>query len=116
MAKKEKRAVKAGADKAARWTVRGVPSRLQKAAGDVARSNGKTLGQWLSGVVETALANAPEAAAAAANGWRETIEARLAKLEAAVPAASEPSAPIGEAGRGKGRAGTAKGESAQAAV
>jgi hypothetical protein len=69
--------------------VRGVAAPLQKAAGDAARARGLTLGQWLSGVVEAAVADQPEAAAA--TGWRagidarfDALEARLGRLEAAL--------------------------------
>ena len=75
----------AGADRAGRWTVRGVAAGLQKAAGDAARARDLTLGQWLTEVVEGALGGAdarPPAAAAA--GWSEAIERRLDRLERAV--------------------------------
>jgi hypothetical protein len=82
MAKRAKRAAKTGPDKASRWTVRGVAVPLQRAASEAARARGQTLGQWLSEVVEGALADAPGlASASAAAGWREAIEARLARLE-----------------------------------
>lgn len=82
-----------------RWTVRGVPSALQKAAGDAARARGLTLGQWLSEVVEAAAGPGTAASPAAADaGWTEAIERRLDRLERAVfaatgaDAASEPAA------------------------
>lgn len=76
------------APKGDRWTVRGVPAKLQKAAGDAARARGLTLGQWLSEVLTTALpqrARGPETAEA----WEMAIERRVARLEAAM---LEPSA------------------------
>ena len=62
MAKKGKKVDRAsgsaGADRAGRWTVRGVAAGLQKAAGDAARARDLTLGQWLTEVVEDALGGA----------------------------------------------------------
>ena len=82
-----------------RWTVRGVPSALQKAAGDAARARGLTLGQWLTEVVEAAAGQGAAASpAAAAAGWTEAIERRLDRLErevfaaAAADTAAEPAA------------------------
>ena len=71
-------------DKGARWTVRGVPSKLQKAAGDAARAQGQTLGQWLSSVLDQATMRAPGAPAPVAAAWEETIEERVARLETAL--------------------------------
>lgn len=82
MAKKAKRTPKPGMESASRWTVRGVAVPLQRAASEAARAEGKTLGQWLSEVVDAALADAPSRLpAATAAGWREAIEARLGRLE-----------------------------------
>lgn len=72
------------APKGDRWTVRGVPGKLQKAAGDAARARGLTLGGWLSEVLTAALAQRTRAPAEAAAAWEEAIERRLAGLEAAV--------------------------------
>lgn len=91
MAKKVKKTEKVGGERAARWTVRGVPARLQKAAGDAARARGQTLGQWLTGVVEAAIAAAPETPAE--TGWREAFEARLVELEAAMARRNGDAAP-----------------------
>lgn len=66
-----------------RWTVRGVPPKLQKAAGDAARARGLTLGQWLSGVLGSALPQR-KAPVEATERWEEAIERRLTRLEAAV--------------------------------
>jgi hypothetical protein len=82
MAKKEKKALKVTVERASRWTVRGVPARLQKSAGDLARMRGQTLGQWLSEVVEAAITNAADAPGIPMTDWRQSIAARLAKLEA----------------------------------
>ena len=79
-----------------RWTVRGVPSRLQKSAGDAARARGVTLGQWLSEVLVQATAGTPRPAAVAAE-WEKVIEERLARLEAA--SAEGKSAPAAAPGR-----------------
>jgi hypothetical protein len=81
---KDKKTVRVAAERAARWTVRGVPARMQKAAGNAARARGQTLGQWLCEAVEAALTQVPDGPGAAAAGWRETVEARLAKLESAL--------------------------------
>lgn len=67
-----------------RWTVRGVPARLQKAAGDAARARGLTLGQWLSEVLTTALPQRTRISAEAAEQWERAVERRLDRLEAAV--------------------------------
>ncbi len=79
--KKAKRAEKAGREQAGRWTVRGVPVALQRAAMEAARARGLTLGQWLARLLEEGIArDAPSGAPA--TRWAETIEARLARLEA----------------------------------
>lgn len=84
MPKKTDRVIKpVKSEKGDRWTVRGVPARLQKAAGDVARARGLTLGQWLSDVLADATARAPRAAAAGTGDWNEAME-RLARLESEV--------------------------------
>ncbi|MFO1035532.1 MAG: hypothetical protein U1E45_01690 [Geminicoccaceae bacterium] len=70
--------------KAERWTVRGVPAGLQKAAGDVARARGQTLGQWLSELLTSAVARGRRQPATAAASWEEAIERRLGALEGAV--------------------------------
>lgn len=67
--------------RAARWTVRGVPSKLQKAAGDAARSQGLTLGQWLSRLLEEGVARDAPNGNGPATSWAAAIEARLARLE-----------------------------------
>ncbi|MEK0085021.1 hypothetical protein [Benzoatithermus flavus] len=67
-----------------RWTVRGVPAKLQKAAGDAARARGLTLGQWLSEVLTAALPQRKALPAEAAERWEQAVERRLARLEAAV--------------------------------
>lgn len=77
--KKVKRAERT--PRAPRWTVRGVPSRLQKAAGDAARAQGLTLGQWLSRLLEEGVARDAPDGGGAATGWAAAIEARLARLE-----------------------------------
>lgn len=90
MVKKTNRAVKSGKPpKGDRWTVRGVPVKLQKAAGDAARARGLTLGQWLSEVLTATLPGGgarllSPAAREGAERWDEAIERRLARLEAAV--------------------------------
>ncbi len=86
MRKKAERVTRpAKAEKSDRWTVRGVPAKLQKAAGDAARARGMTLGQWLSGVLATAL---PQRQAGiqieATERWEEAIERRVARLESMV--------------------------------
>jgi hypothetical protein len=85
MAKKTDRAAKpAKLQKTDRWTVRGVGVKLQKAAGDAARARGLTLGQWLSEVLTTALAQRRAKPAEATERWEEAVERRLQRLEAAV--------------------------------
>jgi hypothetical protein len=83
MAKKAERAAKP-VSKTDRWTVRGVPSKLQKAAGDAARAQGLTLGQWLSNVLSSALPRRGAAPAEATHRWEEAVEQRLSLLEAMV--------------------------------
>jgi hypothetical protein len=61
-----------------------VSTKLQKAAGDAARARGMTLGQWLSEVLGSALAQHKRTAAPAAEEWEQAVERRLARLEAAV--------------------------------
>ena len=84
MAKKGKKNERTEEDgKAGRWTVRGVPTELQKAAGDAARARGLTLGQWLTEALEAGVSrDAPPATAAM--GWTGAIEQRLQRLEQAV--------------------------------
>ncbi len=84
MAKKAERVTRpVKAAKSDRWTVRGVPAKLQKAAGDAARSRGMTLGQWLSGVLSASLPQRRTAVPVeATERWEEAIERRLARLEA----------------------------------
>jgi hypothetical protein len=89
---------RAAAEQGSRWTVRGVPADLQKAAGDAARARGLTLGQWLTEALEAAVGrDAPHAAAAPA-GWTDAIERRLERLERAVfPEATATAAAAGAA-------------------
>jgi len=85
MAKRAERGPRPGkASKGDRWTVRGVSTKLQKAAGDAARARGLTLGQWLSEALGSALAQHKRTAAPAAEEWEQAVERRLARLEAAV--------------------------------
>lgn len=85
MAKRTERTGKpAKAQKGDRWTVRGVSAKLQKSAGDAARARGLTLGQWLSEVLTTALAQRTRAPAEAAEEWGQAVERRLTRLEAEV--------------------------------
>ena len=83
MAKKAERTLKP-VKKTDRWTVRGVPTKLQKAAGDAARAKGMTLGQWLSQVLGSSLPRRGVAPAEATQRWEEAVEQRLARLEALV--------------------------------
>ena len=83
MAKKTERAARP-VKKTDRWTVRGVPARLQKAAGDAARARGLTLGQWLGEVLGAALPRRGAAPAEVTERWKQALEQRLARLEAAV--------------------------------
>jgi hypothetical protein len=83
MAKKTERAAKP-VSKSDRWTVRGVPAKLQKAAGDAARARGLTLGQWLGEVLGSALPRRGTVPAEATERWEQAVEQRLARLEAAV--------------------------------
>ena len=82
MAKKTERVAKP-MSKSDRWTVRGVPAKLQKAAGDAARARGLTLGQWLGEVLSSALPRRGRAPAEATERWEQAVEQRLARLEAA---------------------------------
>jgi hypothetical protein len=102
MPKKAERAGKPErAQRGDRWTVRGVPTKLQKAAGDAARARGLTLGQWLSEVLATALPQRKALPAEAAERWEQAVERRLARLEAAVleNGAARPEASAGAAAR-----------------
>jgi hypothetical protein len=83
MAKKAERTLKP-VKKTDRWTVRGVPTKLQKAAGDAARAKGMTLGQWLSQVLGSSLPRRGVAPAETTQRWEEAVEQRLARLEAVV--------------------------------
>ena len=83
MAKKAERTLKP-VKKTDRWTVRGVPTKLQKAAGDAARARGLTLGQWLGEVLSSALPQRGVAPAEVTERWEQAIEQRLARLETAV--------------------------------
>ena len=83
MAKKAERAVKP-VSKSDRWTVRGVPTKLQKAAGDAARARGLTLGQWLGEVLGAALPRRGATPAEVTERWEQAVEQRLTRLEAAV--------------------------------
>lgn len=93
MAKKAERVVKP-VKKTDRWTVRGVPSKLQKAAGDAARAKGLTLGQWLGEVLAAALPRRGSLQAEATRRWEEAVEQRLARLEAVVLVKERPVAGV----------------------
>lgn len=93
MAKKAERVVKP-VKKTDRWTVRGVPSKLQKAAGDAARAKGLTLGQWLGEVLAAALPRRGSLPAEATRRWEEAVEQRLARLEAVVLVKERPVAGV----------------------
>ncbi|MFO1047975.1 MAG: hypothetical protein U1E52_08780 [Geminicoccaceae bacterium] len=93
MAKKAERVVKP-VKKTDRWTVRGVPSKLQKAAGDAARAKGLTLGQWLGEVLAAALPRRGSLPAEATRRWEEAVEQRLARLEAVVLVKERPAAGV----------------------
>lgn len=77
------KAAKAKVARSERWTVRGVPGRLQRAAAEAAREDGLTLGVWVSGLIEQAVAGRDPSPAAMAAEWRVSLEARIARLEAA---------------------------------
>ena len=83
MARKAERVVKP-VKKSDRWTVRGVPAKLQKAAGDAARAKGLTLGQWLGQVLGAALPRRGVEPVETTQRWEEAVEQRLARLEAVV--------------------------------
>ena len=93
MAKKTERAARP-VKKTDRWTVRGVPARLQKAAGDAARARGLTLGQWLGEVLGAALPRRGAAPAEVTERWEQAIEQRLARLEAVVLVKERPAAGV----------------------
>ena len=77
------KAAKAKAARSERWTVRGVSGRLQRAAAEAAREDGLTLGAWVSGLIEQAVAGRDPSPSALAAEWRAGLEARIARLEAA---------------------------------
>lgn len=75
-----------------RWTVRGVPARLQKAAAEAAWAADLTMGAWLSQLVEQAVAGSLPPSQPSAIERFETIERRLDKIERAIRAErAEPS-------------------------
>jgi hypothetical protein len=87
MAKKQKKTAKRTTDPskgAVRWTIRGVPSRLQRAAGDAARARGLTLGQWVSQALDEALDRNTVASNGESNPWVLAMEERVARLEARI--------------------------------
>lgn len=77
------KAAKAKVARTERWTVRGVPGRLQRAAAEAAREDGVTLGAWVSALIESAVTGREPSPAAMAAEWRAVLEARVARLEAA---------------------------------
>ncbi len=94
MAKKAKRAAAADdgpVTKTDRWTVRGVPAALQKAAGDAARLEGVTLGRWLTAALERTLVTSGHRAGQG-QAWRDEVETRLVRLERAL--GIDPTAPV----------------------
>jgi hypothetical protein len=90
----------AAAKTGARWTVRGVPVRLQRAAGDAARAQGLTVGQWLNKLLASATASTGERGGGPPPGsdLGEQLEQRLARLEAAVFGAPAALPPVPERG------------------
>lgn len=94
MAKKDKKPAKA-APRETRWTVRGVPVKLQRAAGDAARARGQTLGQWLAAVLAEAVMH--DNPGHAEPSWMEAMEQRLARLEAALALDQRPKGTSGQA-------------------
>ena len=75
-----------------RWTVRGVPARLQKAAAEAAWAADLTMGAWLSQLVEQAVADSLPPSEPSVIERFAVIERRLDKLERAVSAErAEPS-------------------------
>lgn len=85
MAVKKKKAPKPVRQRDGRWTIRGVPVHLQKAAGDAARARQMTLGQWLAEAVGYTLSRDGTEVPPPAE-WRDVIEGRLARLEAVLAA------------------------------
>ena len=88
------KAAKAKVLRTERWTVRGVPGRLQRAAAEAAREDGVTMGAWVSGLIEQAVAGREPSAAAMSASWREALEARIARLEAAAGLAAPDEPPL----------------------
>lgn len=78
-----------------RWTVRGVPARLQKAAAEAAWAADLTVGAWLSRLVEGAVDQVLPPAEPSTIERFAAIEQRLDRLERHVgeraPAGIEPS-------------------------
>lgn len=91
------KAAKAKVARTERWTVRGVAGRLQRAAAEAARENGVTLGAWVSGVIEQAVAGREPSTAAMSAEWREALEERITRLEAAAGLAAAEESSVGPA-------------------
>jgi hypothetical protein len=77
------KAAKAKVARTERWTVRGVSGRLQRASAEAAREDGVTLGAWVSRLIEQAVAGREPTSAAMSAEWRQALEARITRLEAA---------------------------------
>ena len=90
LAKKDDKAPRAKpqpakAEAGERWTVRGVPVRLQKAAAEAAWAADLTMGGWLSRLVEEAVAGSLPPSEPSTVERLASIERRLALLEKRVP-------------------------------
>ena len=69
------------AEQGDRWTVRGVPARLQKAAAEAAWAADLTMGAWLSQLVEDAVAGTLPPTEPSTIERFEAIERRLERVE-----------------------------------
>ena len=69
------------AEQGDRWTVRGVPARLQKAAAEAAWAADLTMGAWLSQLVEEAVAGSLPPSEPSTIERLEEIERRLDMIE-----------------------------------
>ncbi|WP_159718306.1 hypothetical protein [Geminicoccus flavidas] len=72
------------AEKGERWTVRGVPAHLQKAAAEAAWTADLTVGAWLTRLVEAAVADGLPPTELTTTQRFEAIEQRLERLERAL--------------------------------
>ena len=77
----KKRSTKTASPASSPWSVRGVSHEVRNAASMAARRAGKSLGEWLEGVVMVAAHEALKGNAVPASTNEDTLKAILAQLE-----------------------------------